>query len=183
MSPPRICLGVSWIEPNGLGVVNNGLVELALSQVSVTSIVVSLGLRRGEANNLCTISNGSIEVTLQPINDSSGMVRLGTAPVETNSLRAVNHSLVQVAVPAVGATARAICLGHHRIKLYGPVTVGDRLFEFAFSQVSLAPVGVRLSVLWMQTNGLGVHRLSLPQDRLCLAASRLALWLHLAGYS
>jgi hypothetical protein len=83
-------------------------------------------------------------------------VCLGSVRVEANGLPPVGDSLVEVAAAAVGITPTAICLGHHRIKLYGPATVGDGFVQFAFSQVSSATAGVRLSVLGIQTNGLGV---------------------------
>jgi hypothetical protein len=99
------------------------------------------------------------------------MPRLGAGRGE--SPRAVGDSLVEVAVPVVGITPTAICLGHHRIKLYGLVTVGDGLVEFAFSQVSLAPAGVRLSVFWIQTNALVVC--SYRSIEIALVSQRIAL--------
>ena len=84
------------------------------------------------------------------------MVCLGAVRIEADSFRAVSDRLVEVAVPETATTSRAICFGHHRIKLYGFVTVGDGLAKFTFSQVSMCPAGVSPSILWIETNGLGV---------------------------
>ena len=55
-----ICLGISRAEPNGLGVVGNGLVVLTREIVGNAPIAIPLDMSRGEPDCLVEIRDGLV---------------------------------------------------------------------------------------------------------------------------
>ena len=96
-SPVDIGFGVFRIEPDGLIVVGNGLVDPAFPS-SAAPVGIGYGIFRIEPNGFAVVSDGFVGGCLLLVGDASATVGFGQFRVEPSGLRAVRDGLVECPV-------------------------------------------------------------------------------------
>jgi hypothetical protein len=105
-------VGILWVEPDRLGVVPDGLVELAYASISDSPTGVGVGILWIEPDRLGVVADGIVERGFSVIGASAVVVRAPLVWVEADCLAEIAESLVEVTlVSSMSVCASSIAVG------------------------------------------------------------------------
>ena len=98
----EVGLGVILLESDGLAVLGDGLVQLALVLQGVAEVAVGLGVILLESDGLAVLGDGLVQLALILQGDAEVVVGFGVILLESDGLAVLGDGLVQLALVAAG---------------------------------------------------------------------------------
>ena len=106
----KIGIGVSRIELDGLGIVRNGLIDVALFPIGAATIVVVLALRL-DLERLAEIANRQVDLFFSAVGDAAVAVNVGVMRIDFDRPCEIGDGAAMVAFGAEGSPAIEIWAG------------------------------------------------------------------------
>src|SRR5262249_24588690 len=130
---------------DGLVVIGNSSVEVALGFVGIAPIVVGESITGADLDGLVVVGNCTFEITLALVDIAPIIVGDGISRVELKGFVVVGKGAVYLALGRKGMTPAEVRLGILGVELDGLVEVRNGAAEVAFSFVGIAAVLVSKS--------------------------------------